>query len=151
MRGAASRPSASEKIIGEDSMSANATTQVLLGYLIPAIVVPLLGAGLLLGAFRILGNHDARFRQCWWAYLAAFVYGFFMVALAGFFLPWRSLGSWQPLAIQAAITWATHAVAVPLITRRRRGRDLIAQEGAILLANVIFTSLLFINVTQTGS
>ncbi|HEV3143819.1 MAG TPA: hypothetical protein VGZ47_08055 [Gemmataceae bacterium] len=120
-------------------------SQILLAYLVPLIVAPLIGGGLLLVAFRIAGNRDVSFRQCWWPYLAAFVYGFFMLAFLGFFVHWQSLAQWKTLAIFATATWATHAIAIPLITRRRGLRDMLAQESAILVANLIFTAILVIN------
>ena len=125
-------------------MGSGSLLQIVLGYLFPFLVVPLVGAGLLLVAFRLSGNRDATFRQCWWAYLAAFVYGFFLVALVGYFIHWHTIAPWKSLAVCAAVTWATHAVAVPLITRRRGRRDLLAQEGAILVANLVFTAGMFV-------
>jgi hypothetical protein len=106
------------------------------------VLLPLVGAGILLGCFRMSGVREITFYQSWKVYFTAVASGLVLVVCVNLAMPWRQLGLAEVLALQAGLPCLTHLVVIAVLLGRYSRRALLAEGVGVLLTNLIVVSVM---------
>jgi len=107
------------------------------------VLLPLVGAGILLACFRMIGVRELTFYQSWKVYFTAVASGLVLVVCLNLAMPWRQLGLAEVLALQAGLPCLTHLVVIAVLLGRYSRRALLAEGVGVLLTNLIAVTVMF--------
>jgi hypothetical protein len=111
------------------------------------VLLPLVGAGILLACFRGMGVRELTFYHTWRVYFIAVGGGLLLVVCLNLFVPWRQLSWAEVVALQAGLPCLAHFLVIAVFLGRFSRRALLAEGVGVLLTNLIAVTVMVATAT----
>jgi len=106
------------------------------------VLLPLLGAGILLVCFRMSGIREYTFYQTWKVYLGAVASGMLLVVCVNLIVPFHQLEWREAAALQIGLPCLVQLVVVVLMVRKFTRRTLLAEGAGVLVTNLVAVTVM---------
>jgi hypothetical protein len=106
------------------------------------VLLPLVGAAILLACFRMIGIRELTFYQTWKVYFTAVASGLLLIVCLNLFVPWRQLSWAEVVTLQIGLPCLAHFLVTVVYLGRFSRRALLAEGVGVLLTNLVAVTVM---------